>query len=219
MKPQRFLLTLLSTLCLFAAAAQGQTIKSLGYNTTNGRVVAATNVVWTNAFTFSTNTVAAQVRTNLGATTIGHSVFTATNVTAARNALELNMGTGTPISLYMSNVSVLNYLMLPDSSAATINSIWISSSKLRYQHGITTNTERIVLDNVDNLATLNSPAAARTNLGLGLPALTNTSNETAMRALSGSTNTNHPFSGTVSVVGTNNTNTLTFSNGILQSVQ
>lgn len=41
----------------------------------------------------------------------------------------------------------------------------------------------------------------------------------AMRGLSGSTNTNHPFSGTVSVVGTNNTNTLTFSNGILQSVQ
>ena len=59
----------------------------------------------------------------------------------------------------------------------------------------------------------------RTNLGLPLPALTNTSNVTMMRALAGSTNTNHPFSGTVSVVGTNNTNTLTFSNGILQSVQ
>lgn len=62
-------------------------------------------------------------------------------------------------------------------------------------------------------------ATTRTNLFLGLPALTNTSNVTMMRALSGSTNTNHPFSGTVSVVGTNNTNTLTFSNGILQSVQ
>ncbi len=59
----------------------------------------------------------------------------------------------------------------------------------------------------------------RTNLGLGLPALTNTNNATAMRALSGSTNTNHPFSGSVSVVGTNNTNTLVFSNGILQAVQ
>jgi hypothetical protein len=62
-------------------------------------------------------------------------------------------------------------------------------------------------------------SATRTNLGLGLPALTNTSNVTMMRALSGSTNTNHPFSGTISVTGTNNTNTLTFSNGILQSVQ
>jgi hypothetical protein len=62
-------------------------------------------------------------------------------------------------------------------------------------------------------------AATRTNLSLGLPALTNTSNVTIMRALSGSTDTNHPFSGSVSVVGTNNTNTLVFSNGILQSVQ
>ena len=36
-----------------------------------------------------------------------------------------------------------------------------------------------------------------------------------MRALAGSTDTNHPFSGSISVVGTNNTNTLVFSNGIL----
>ena len=59
----------------------------------------------------------------------------------------------------------------------------------------------------------------RTNLGLPLNTLTNESNATMMRALSGSTNTNHPFSGSVSVVGTNNTNTLVFSNGILQAVQ
>ena len=64
-----------------------------------------------------------------------------------------------------------------------------------------------------------SASQSRTNLGLPLAALTNTSNITLMRALSGSTNTNHPFSGTVSVVGTNNTNTLVFSNGILQEVQ
>jgi hypothetical protein len=62
-------------------------------------------------------------------------------------------------------------------------------------------------------------AQTRTNLGLPLEALTNTSNVTAMRALSGSTNTNHPFSGSISVTGTNNTNTLVFSNGILQAVQ
>jgi len=37
----------------------------------------------------------------------------------------------------------------------------------------------------------------RTAIGLPLPALTNTSNVTTMRALSGSTNTNQPFSGTV----------------------
>ena len=46
-----------------------------------------------------------------------------------------------------------------------------------------------------------------------------TNARTAARALSGSTNTNHPFSGSISVTGTNNTNTLVYSNGILQSVQ
>jgi hypothetical protein len=70
-----------------------------------------------------------------------------------------------------------------------------------------------------SFANTTNAATTRTNLSLGLPALTNTSNVTTMRALSGSTNTNHPFSGSVSVVGTNNTNTLVFSNGILQEVQ
>ena len=59
----------------------------------------------------------------------------------------------------------------------------------------------------------------RETIGLPLAALTNTNNATVMRALSGSTNTNHPYSGTISVVGTNSTNSLVFSNGILQSAQ
>jgi hypothetical protein len=75
---------LLATLC--AATSYAQTIKSLGYNTTNGQIVAATNVVWTNAFSFSTNTVAAQVRTNLG---LGATWLTNTNVTNFRTAIGL----------------------------------------------------------------------------------------------------------------------------------
>jgi hypothetical protein len=71
----------------------------------------------------------------------------------------------------------------------------------------------------DDVESLGIDAATRTNLGLPLNTLTNDSNVKLMRALSGSTNTNHPFSGSVSVVGTNNTNTLVFSNGILQAVQ
>lgn len=71
-------------------------------------------------------------------------------------------------------------------------------------------------NNAVNFGTENNKSTTRTNLGLPLPALTNTSNVTAMRALSGSTNTNHPFSGSVALT---NTNTLVFSNGILQSVQ
>ena len=62
----------------------------------------------------------------------------------------------------------------------------------------------------------NQPAEVRTNLGLPLAALTNTSNVTAMRALAGSTNTNEPYSGTISLT---NTNTLTFSNGVLLKIQ
>jgi hypothetical protein len=69
---------------LLAATSYGQTIKSLGYNTTNGQIVAATNVVWTNAFSFSTNTVAAQVRTNLG---LGWSALTNSNSAGFRRAL------------------------------------------------------------------------------------------------------------------------------------
>jgi hypothetical protein len=151
---KNILTILLATLC--AAASYGQTIKSLGFNSTNGQIVAATNVVWTNAFNFSTNTVAAQVRTNLG------------------------LGGGDSVTFQ-----------------GVIAEFFTVTSSLDFD----------------------SPSVAaesRTNLGLGLPALTNTSNVTAMRALSGSTNTNHPFSGSVALT---NTNVLVFSNGILQSVQ
>jgi hypothetical protein len=60
-------LTTLLALALFCATGYGQTIKSLGYNTTNGQVVyTGTNTLtFTNAFTISTNAVA-EVRTNLG---------------------------------------------------------------------------------------------------------------------------------------------------------
>jgi hypothetical protein len=61
-------------------------------------------------------------------------------------------------------------------------------------------------------------AATRTNLGLPLPALTNTSNVTMMQALAGSTNTNHPFSGSFNVTDDNSTTrTIVVSNGIIVS--
>ena len=70
--------------------------------------------------------------------------------------------------------------------------------------------------NFYNAVSFNQPAVVRTNLGLRLPALTNTSNVTTMRALAGSTNTNEPYSGTVALT---NTNVLTFSNGVLLKIQ
>ena len=79
---------LLLAAALAAAPAAGQTIKSLGYNTTNGNIVAATNVTFTNSVGFATNARAA-TRTNLGGTTVGNSVFTATNAAAAATAIDL----------------------------------------------------------------------------------------------------------------------------------
>jgi hypothetical protein len=78
----------LLTIVLLAACAAtgyGQTVKSLGYNTTNGQVVySGTNTLtFTNAFTVATNAVA-QVRTNLG---IGATWLTNTNAANFRNAI------------------------------------------------------------------------------------------------------------------------------------
>ena len=81
---------LLLAAALAAAPAAGQTIKSLGYNTTNGQVVySGTNpLTFTNSLQFATNARAA-TRTNLGGTTVGNAVFTATNAAAAATAIGL----------------------------------------------------------------------------------------------------------------------------------
>jgi hypothetical protein len=246
MKP--FLTLLLATLC--AATSYGQTIKSLGYNTTNGTVVYS----GTNTLKFENNvvfdqdvsgtyfetvsgggsngvqmtatgmlflgTAAAATRTNLG---LGATWLTNTNVTNFRTAI----GLGQTNSVTFSEVTVTNTFYPPTFSPTNLflgaGSLRMTGSsattRLVYKLLGASPADRTVLAAEDNLSDLGSAATARTNLGLPLPALTNTSNVTTMRALSGSTDTNHPFSGSVSVVGTNNTNTLVFSNGILQSVE
>lgn len=85
MKP--FLTLLFAALC--AATGYGQTIRALGYNSTNGHMVAATNLVWTNSFNFSSNAVAAQVRTNLGLGAASSVEFNAITVTS------IGVGNGT----------------------------------------------------------------------------------------------------------------------------
>jgi hypothetical protein len=119
---KRLLSILLLAAALAASPAAGQTIKSLGFNTTNGQVVAntGTNVLtFTNsvyiggsvrildgtnkafefpndaeaefsyAISFLNTNAAATTRTNLGGTTVGDSVFTATNAAAAATAIGL----------------------------------------------------------------------------------------------------------------------------------
>jgi hypothetical protein len=69
--------------------------------------------------------------------------------------------------------------------------------------------------NVGGTLNVTNKGETRTNLGLPLPALTNTSNVTVMRALAGSTNTNQPYSGAVELSDGIVSWLLTFSNGIL----
>jgi hypothetical protein len=73
----------------------------------------------------------------------------------------------------------------------------------------------LVFENTQDAAT------TRSNLSLGLPALTETSNVTMMRALAGSTNTNAPFSGVLTVLDLgafDDTVQVTISNGIIISI-
>ena len=64
---------------ILAFSAHGQTIKSLGYNATNGQVVVATNIVWTNNVTFSNLAASGNV-------TMSGTANTAPNQTAASGA-------------------------------------------------------------------------------------------------------------------------------------
>ena len=93
---------LLLAAALAASPAAAQTIKSLGYNTTNGFIVySGTNpLTLTNPLQFATNARAA-TRTNLGATSVGNDVFTATNAAAGATAL----GLGTTNNVTFSNIT------------------------------------------------------------------------------------------------------------------
>jgi hypothetical protein len=171
MTTTRLILLLAAALLCWAAPLQGQTIKSLGYNSTNGNIVAATNVVWTNAFSFSTNTVAAQVRTNLG---LGSTWLTNTNVTNFQTAI----GLGILDSVQFSNATV--------STLLEVRTLFVNDS---------TNQVRVQFE---------EPANAKT----------------FVRNLTGSTNTNHPFSGTFNFNDpeANADFAVTVSNGIILSV-
>jgi hypothetical protein len=147
---KHLLLTLLlATLC---ATGYGQTIKSLGYDTASGEVVANTG---TNVLTFT---------------------------------------------------NVVNFTD-QSSGGVSISELTISGNV----GGTFAFVAPLAFDDIESLDIVEQ---TRTNLGIPLPALTNDSNVTMMRALAGSTNTNEPFSGSVVV----DTNTLVFTNGILLEV-
>jgi hypothetical protein len=149
--------------------------------------------------------------------------FIGTNAALHAAQTRANLGLGATNDVTFRNVSVIeNNIKLAttmeDEGATVLIKRGTNEDVPLLNLGFSNNTIQSFVPIDFNNNTTNA-ATTRTNLGLPLAALTNDSNVTLMRALSGSTNTNHPFSGSVSVVGTNNTNTLVFSNGILQSVQ
>jgi hypothetical protein len=162
---------------------------------------------------------AATTRTNVG---LGATWLTNTNAANFRTAI----GLGTTNYVVFGSASIGGGPFINGSGVFYTTP---TNGGLNLEEGILSDSTNGVVFTWDGVSTIihaplsfyttNSAAVSRTNLGMPLQALTNTSNVTAMRALSGSTNTNHPYSGSISVTGTNNTNTLVFSNGILQSVQ
>jgi|LakMenEpi03Aug12_release.lakeMendotaPanAssembly.Ray.scaffolds.fasta_scaffold395863_1 hypothetical protein len=254
----KHLLFIIVLAILCAATSFGQTIKTLGFNTTNGQVVANTgtnvltftnpvnfggDMVISNSFVtygsasidleeaqleilgssvfqwsdveltasvplaFNNTTNAATTRASLGFSTNLNTLWTSTNSSNARSAVGLG-------ATWLTNTNVTNFrtaIGLGASNEVTLEAIVGGSRSINVVNG-----EFMGAWYFDDSVSFGAPNVVRTNVGLPLAALTNTSNVTAMRALSGSTNTNHPFSGSVALT---NTNTLVFSNGILQSVQ
>jgi hypothetical protein len=158
----RLILLAAAALLCWAAPLQGQTIKSLGYNTTNGTLVYT-----------GTNDFRLPATIRIGTNQAG--------ISSGGQFLSLTDGDG-GVSMQLGTNAITVY-------------------------------DKISFGGAGGTASSNA-ATTRTNLGLPLEALTNTSNVTAMRALAGSTNTNEPFSGSIALT---NTNTLVFSNGILLS--
>ena len=155
-------------LAAFCATAAAQTIKTLGYNTTNGQVVySGTNVLnFTNQIRFG-ETNDGWLLTSSGLQHSGGFILDTEGNSIVGGGLTIGFG------------SAIGF--------GGTNEVLFAST-------------------------------TRTNLGLGLPALTNTSNVTAMRALAGSTNTNQPFSGSFNVTDDNSTTrTIVVSNGIIVS--
>jgi hypothetical protein len=196
----KHLLTLLLLATFCAVTAQGQIIKSLGYNTTNGNVIySGTNALtFTNALSFGTN--AAVTRTNLS---LGSTWLTNTNVTNFRSAI----GLGTTNEATFKRIQTVSSSFISDSNVVEISvPLWFG--------------DRNGTNNIFEFEA-NDQGIARSNLSLGLPALTNTSNLTMMRELAGSTNTNEPYSGVFRFTDpeTEFTYIATVSNGIILRIE
>jgi hypothetical protein len=203
---KRLLFTLL--LAAFCATGHAQTIKSLGYNTVNGQVV----YTGTNVLTFTNQVSVGDSQAIIGS---GNGVlfffdqdgtkdifgFDGGEPDVARARANLGLG-----ATWLTNTNVTNFrtaIGLGASNSVSFNDLRIDELIIDGENGIGFENE-------------DGKANTRSALGLPLPALTNTSNVTMMRALAGSTNTNEPFSGTIQFVDGNNVDIYIYvTNGII----
>lgn len=260
---KRLILTLFCA-ALALVCSRGQTVRSLGVNTTNGHVLSGYSpLTFSNALAFTTNTLADTTRQNLS---LPWSGLTNASASGFRSALELSASwlTNTNASNFRGAVG-LGWSALTNSNAATAllglttsgqvvantgtnvltftnaaniagisineNGVFCGSAGVNFDSSKFLGNGAVELFNWNDdtrvsfalpieFANTTNAATTRTNLSLRLPALTNTSNVTLVRALAGSTNTSEPYSGTFYVTDPEASVTwqLTFSNGILLTV-
>lgn len=199
------------------AGGTGSPLITLPYYGNNGSIVVHAPIEFTtntNSFFPQTNNPAAQTRINLG--------FSSTNVIdlgGFTSLLDPSWGGGYNMGMTYRSNSIRWW----NDDTGSYNDLKLLEFPAGNQNGsITVYAPLTFLTNSNTyFPQTNNPAAVtRTNLGLGLPALTNTSNVTAMRALAGSTNTNHPYTGVIDVYDSISAvdRQLVFSNGILLEV-
>ena len=147
---------------LFSCVAAAQTIKSLGYNT-NGQIVysGGTNALtFTNPLQFESG-VRAATRTNLGGTTVGNAVFTATNAATAATTI----GLGTTNSPTFSNLTLNGTLGVSNAATFATNVSVAGSLEVSNAAATRTNLGGTTVGNAVFTAT--NAAAAASAVGLG----------------------------------------------------
>jgi hypothetical protein len=139
----RHTLSLLAAITILAAPASAQTMRVLAYNT-NGQILSATNVAFTNSVSFGEIKADTLIMPKLGAPLI------LANITSGNLSANGTLSGGT----------------VTTSAGGAI--IVVSGGSLRFDAGATISNSPTV-----NFANTTNAAQTRTNLGLGLPLLTN----------------------------------------------
>jgi hypothetical protein len=178
--------------------------------------------------TFTSNSVAATTFSgNLsGGVTIGSGQSISFSGGANVSGTRTNLGLGWPALTNTNAATVLLGINASNQVVASTNIIFTNgvafttnaAAATLANLGLGTNASVTISNlNVQSVSITNADTF-RTNISIPLPALTNTSNVTMMRALAGSTNTNEPWSGVIELTDGSQGWSLSFSNGILLSI-